>query len=615
VYQKVDPIERRVLSRRITAYSGIIMAVFVVLAARLYYLQVVRGPEFEKLSEDNRVSLMRLRPPRGNIHDRYGNILVTNRQSFSVNLVLENIRDLPGTITMLSQVLGMGEREIKARIARTKSHRKFEPIRVGEDISRREVAVIESSKYEWSGGQSEVEFRRSYPFGKLAAHLLGQVGQIDQDELSRRRSEGYRLGDYTGKKGIEKELDAELRGVDGVLRVEVDSLGREVRVLASKAPLPGNSVTLTLDLSLQQVADEVMKDKAGSVVVLDPANGEILAASSSPGIDPNRFIQGLSRKEWSAMERDGQHPLQNRTFQAQYPPGSVFKIVTAIAALEKGIIDVETKYTCRGALTYGGRSYRCWKRGGHGEVDLHRALVESCDVYFYQVGIRTGVDQIAEYARELGLGRATGIVLGGESPGLVPTSVWKKRARGEPWYPGETLSVAIGQGYNLVTPLQMAAMTAVLANKGTFYRPLLIRAVTDPSGTAVSRRSLTGGRRVEVSPRTLRIVREALWGVINEPGGTGRAAAVEGLDVSGKTGTAQVVRMARRSDEEEDGDVPHRFRDHAWFVCYAPGGTGQVAIAIVVEHGGHGGSASAPLAKKILTEMKNLGFFRLLAEG
>lgn len=615
MYSEIDPIERRVFSRRVAAYSGIIVAVFIILAVRLYFLQVVRGPEFERLSENNRVSLVRLRPPRGNISDRYGNVLVTNRQSFSVNLVLENIRDLPGTIAMISRVLDMEEREVKARIDGTKSHRKFEPIRVREDISRREVAVIESSKYEWPGVQIEVEFRRSYPFGKLAAHLLGQVGQIDREELSRRRSEGYRLGDYIGKKGVEKELDAELKGMDGVLRVEVDSLGREVRVLAGRDPLPGNSVTLTLDLGLQQIADEVMKDKTGSVVVLDPANGEILAASSSPGIDPNRFIQGLSRKEWAAMERDGKHPLQNRTFQAQYPPGSVFKIVTAIAALEKGIIDEETKYTCRGALSFGGRSYRCWKRGGHGEVGLHRALVESCDVYFYQVGIRTGVDQIAEYARELGLGKATGIVLGGEAPGLVPSSAWKKRARGEPWYPGETLSVAIGQGYNLVTPLQMAAMTAVLANKGTFYRPLLIRAVTDPSGTAVGPPFVPVGRRVEVSPRTLMIVREALWGVVNTRGGTGRAAAVEGLDVSGKTGTAQVVKMARGSEEKKGEEVPARFRDHAWFVCYAPGGTGQVAIAIVVEHGGHGGSASAPLARRILTEMKNLGFFKLLAKG
>jgi penicillin-binding protein 2 len=231
------------------------------------------------------------------------------------------------------------------------------------------------------------------------------------------------------------------------------------------------------------------------------------------------------------------------------------------------------------------------------------------------VGIGTGVDQIAEYARELGLGKATGIVLGGEAPGLVPSSAWKKKARGEPWYPGETLSVAIGQGYNLVTPLQMAVMTAVLANKGTFFRPLLIRAVTDSSGAVVDPRTVPGGRRVEVSPRTMRIVREALWGVVNKPGGTGRAAAVEGLDVSGKTGTAQVVRMARESEKKKDGEVPNRFRDHAWFVCYASGGTGQVAIAIVVEHGGHGGSASAPLAKRILTEMKNLGFFQLLVKG
>jgi penicillin-binding protein 2 len=613
VYKDLEKAEQRFLLRRLAALTGIISAVFLVLALRLYYLQVVRGPLFRQLSEENRLSLVRVRAPRGNIFDRYGNVLVTNRPSFSVNILLENVSDLPGTVGMLGGVLGMEEAEVYEKIRRQRAHRYSEPVRVKEDVGRKEVALLESSKYEWPGVQIEVEPRRSYPYGKLAAHLLGHVGQISQKELEAHRDEGYRMGDYVGKKGIEKMLGSELKGVDGALRVEVDSLGREVRVLASREPRPGNNVTLTLDLSLQQVADQVLRDKAGAVVVLDPRSGEILAASSSPAIDPNRFIRGLTREEWAEVEKDEQHPLQNRILRAQYPPGSIFKVVTALAALEKGVIDEKTVFTCRGSYYFGKRSYGCWKRGGHGEVSLHRALVESCDVYFYQVGNKTGIDGIARYAEELGLGKATGISLGGESSGIVPSREWKRRARGEPWYPGETLSASIGQGYNLVTPLQMAVLAGVLANNGGLYTPRLIKSIADADGNPVGIRKAPTGRQVEVSPRSLRLVREALRGVVEERRGTGRAAAVPGLEVSGKTGTAQVVKLRKGGGSTDGEEVPLQFRDHAWFISYAPSSDGRVAIAIVVEHGGHGGSASAPLAGRILTEMKNLGFFRLLA--
>ncbi|MFC1657241.1 penicillin-binding protein 2, partial [Candidatus Moduliflexota bacterium] len=473
--------------------------------------------------------------------------------------------------------------------------------------------VLESSRYEWPGVMIEVEPRRSYPFGPLAAHLLGNVGQISQRELEARHGDGYRIGDYIGKKGIEKLFDGKLKGEDGALRVEVDSLGREIRVLASREPRPGGNVTLTLDLGLQQVTDRVLEGKAGAVVVLDPRSGEVLAASSSPVIDPNKFIQSLSREEWAEVERDGRHPLQNRIVQAQYPPGSVFKIVTALAALEKGVVDEKTTFTCRGAFRFGKRSYGCWKKSGHGEVDLHRALVESCDIFFYQVGIKVGIDAIALYARELGLGKATGFALGGEASGLVPSQNWKKRAKGEPWYPGETLSASIGQGYNLVTPLQMAVLTGVLASDGKLFRPLIVRSVTDVDGNRALTSESGEMRKVEISPRSLHLVKKALHGVVNERHGTGRAAAVEDLDVAGKTGTAQVVRLPKGEGRKDIEDIPMRFRDHAWFISYAPSGKGQVAIAVVVEHGGHGGSASAPLVKEILNEMKNLGFFELVA--
>ncbi len=604
---------RKDFYRRLGILAGFMAAVFIILILRLYYLQVVQGPYFRRLSEENRVSLIRVRAPRGNIYDRYGNLLVTNRPSFTVKLILENVQDLPKTIGMLSEILGLDRQELFLKTRRVEPHRGFDPIRVKEDVSRREVAILETLRYDYPGVQIEVEPRRSYPFGKLAFHVLGYVGQISPKEMRDRAGQGYRIGDYIGKMEIEKELDSELRGQDGVLRMEVDSLGREVKVLASTEPIPGNDVTLTLDLGIQQIADKVLEGKAGAVVVMDSRNGDILAASSSPGVDPNLFSRGISREEWELVERDERHPLQNRFLRAQYPPGSVFKIVTAIAGLETGLIGADTHFFCRGFLKFGGRRYECWKKGGHGDVYLHRALVESCDVFFYQAGMKVGIDAIAHYAREFGLGKPTGLGLGAEASGLVPSTAWKRKVRGEPWFPGETLSAAIGQSYNLVTPLQMAVLAGALANGGTVYRPRLVQAVTDAKGKVVREYPRQKGRRVNVSAESLTLVKDALWGVVNEPRGTGRAARVKGIEVSGKTGTAQVVRLLKDREREKVEDVPERFRDHAWFISYAPSNDSKVAIAILVEHGGHGGSASAPLAKKILAEMKNFGLLQVLA--
>lgn len=589
------------------------VAVFLVLALRLYYLQVVRGPSFRVLSEENRVSVVRVPAPRGNIYDRFGNALVTNRPSFSVDVVLENVTDVKGTARTLSRILEVEEAEVLGNMGEVKAYRSFEPVRIREDVSRRQVALLESIKYEWPGVQIVMEPRRNYPFGVLASHLLGHVGQVSREDL--KRVPGYRRGDYIGKKGVEKKVDDRLKGEDGSLQVEVDSLGREIRILAKREPRPGNDVRLTLDLGLQQVAEAALAGKTGAIVVLDSGSGDILAAAGSPSVDPNRFVKGLSRQEWSSVESDEFHPLQNRIFRSQYPPGSVFKIVTAVAALEKGVIDEKTTFNCVGSLPFGKRRYRCWKKGGHGKVALHRALVESCDVYFYQVGIKTGIDSIAKYAGELGLGKATGLDLGGEAVGLVPSRAWKKSARGEPWFPGETLSSSIGQGYNLVTPLQMAVLASILANNGIAYPPRLVKSVSDPDGREVDEEAAPSGRRVEIRPQTLALIRDALRGVVSEARGTGKKAAVEGVPVAGKTGTAQVVKMPKGDERRELEEIPLRFRDHAWFVCYVAAPGGGVAVAVFVEHGGHGGSASAPLARKIILYLKNLGFFDTLAMG
>jgi len=556
---------------------------------------------------------VRLRAPRGIITDRYGNVLVTNRPSFSVSLDPGSVRDLDGTLGYLAGVLGVERTELARRLQSAEGVRRREPVRLKDELSRREVALFEANRFEHPGLVIEVEPRRSYPHGTLAAHLLGYVGQINAAELRQRGELGYRLGDAIGKMGVEKELDAELKGRDGFQQLEVDSLGRGLRVLSSVDPIPGHDVSLTLDLGLQLAAEEALAGVSGAIVAVDPRDGAILAAASSPPIDPNAFSRGLSQAAWEGLTGDPRHPLQNRALQAQYPPGSVFKIVTAAAALEAGAITPATTFTCRGALRFGKRDFRCWKRSGHGEVSLHRALVESCDVYFYQVGLKVGIDAIAATARDFGLGRQTGAGLGGEAAGLVPDTAWKRRARGEPWYPGETLSAAIGQGYDLVTPLQAALLAATVANGGTWHQPRLVRRVVDAAGATVREPPPGEEHRVAIPEADLALIRDALWGVVNEPGGTGAAARLPGLGVSGKTGTAQVVRMQARGERESG--PPERYRDHAWFVCWAPREQPRIALAVVVEHGGHGGSTGAPIARRLLGELRGLGWFGGVAAG
>jgi penicillin-binding protein 2 len=599
-------LQQRVFARRLPVFTAFVIAVFGLLALRLYYLQIVRGTHYRRLAEENRISLIRVRAPRGIVYDRHGNVLATNRPSFSVGIDLQAVRDIEATAGAVAGALGLERTELLRRLRAVEPYRRFEPVRVKEDVTRLEVAVLEGLHYDHPGILIEVEPRRSYPQGTLAAHVLGYVGEISAAELKARAELGYRMGDHIGKTGIEKHLDAELRGRDGFQQMEVDSLGRGVRVLTSIPAVAGRSVTLTLDLALQQAAEEALAGRGGAVVAIDPRDGGVLAAASSPPIDPNTFIHGLSQAAWDELSSAPLRPLQNRIAQAQYPPGSVFKIVTAIAALEADAVTPETSFFCRGSMRYGNRDFRCWKRGGHGEVSLHRALVESCDVYFYQVGLKAGIDRIAQTARELGLGRATGLEVGGEAPGLIPDSEWKRQARGEPWYSGETLSAAIGQGYDLVTPVQAALLSATVANGGMVLRPHLVRRVSEPDGSLVRASAPTVERKATFRPETLAAVRRALWGVVNEPGGTASSARVPGLWVAGKTGTAQVVGMpasgARRGTGRETGD-------HAWFVCFAPGVTPQIAIAAIVEHAGHGGTESAPVARRLLTELKSLGYF------
>jgi penicillin-binding protein 2 len=408
------------------------------------------------------------------------------------------------------------------------------------------------------------------------------------------------MGDLVGRQGIEREFEEVLRGTPGRRWVEVDALGRERKVLKEESYGPGQNLVLTLDASLQEKAEALMGDRAGALIALDPRNGEVLAMVSQPRFDPNVFAKGVSARAWKELASNGLHPLEDRTTRGQYPPGSVFKIVMAGAALEEGALKKGEKLFCPGQFTHKGRTYRDWKPEGHGWVDLHRALVESCDVFFYQVGLRLGIDTIAKYARAFGLGEPTGLGPPGEKAGIVPSSEWKRKTLGEPWYPGETVSASIGQGYTVMTPIQMAVLISAVANGGTLYRPRLVLRVEEPEGGVVRTFGPEVKGRLPIRPEHLETIRRALRGVVNEERGTAFRARIQNIPMAGKTGTAQVVRMKKRQDQKEQAAGPRELRDHGWFVAFAPYEDPRIAVVVLGEHGGQGGSRYAPLVRDLI---------------
>jgi penicillin-binding protein 2 len=433
----------------------------------------------------------------------------------------------------------------------------------------------------------------------MAAHLIGYLSEINATELSSEKYEGYDSGEYIGKYGVEKTMESNLRGERGGRQVEVNVRGQVVRVLKTVTGRAGHNVYLTIPYDLQAKAEALLGNTAGAIVAMDPANGELLALASSPSFDPNVFVEGMSREQWQALASNSSKPLENKVLQSEYPPASVYKIVVSLAGIEEGLISNSTSIFCPGFYQFGSRAYRCWRKGGHGSVGFIEALSQSCDVFYYQIGQQLGVDRLAWYARACGLGGPTGIDVDHESSGLIPTAEWKFRRFGEVWHRGETLSIAIGQGYNLVTPLQLVVLTAAVANGGIRYAPQMIKSVQTVEGEIVytSTPRVTG--RLPVSASTLAKVREGLRAVVEGQSGTARIARVEGLSISGKTGTAQV--FSRGAGDTGTGKkTPKNLKDHAWFVAYAPSEAPRIAVAVLVEHGEHGASAAAPLARDLI---------------
>ena len=587
--------------RKIKFFVLLVILSFLVLFLRVWYLQVLKGADFMGLSENNRVRLISLPSYRGEITDRNGMTLASIRPSFNLYIIPEDVQDLGETLNALKEKIDFDIQKVKNDIRQSQP---FLDVLIKADIQRDQVAFVEENNQSLGGIHLKVEPLRDYHYGELAAHALGYLGEINKDKLMKGEA-GYRMGDIVGKEGIEFLFEQDMQGKKGYKEVEVDVLGRELAVLRKSPPQSGNHLQLTLDLRIQKVVEQLMTGTEetpinGSAVVIKVQTGEILAIASKPSFDPNLFSAGISVAEWRKLIFNTEHPLQNKAIDGQYPPGSIYKIVAAYAALEEKTVNPEDTVFCPGYYRLGRRLYRCWRRGGHGDVDLHDALVQSCDVYFYTVGYKLGIDTLARYAKMLGMGSLTRINLIGEKPGLVPTKDWKLKARGEEWLAGETISASIGQGFNLVTPIQQARLLATVANGGMVLRPYLVRQVKDKDGRVIKEIFPSIEKRLESRPDTLSIIQKGLFGVVNEKRGTGWRARMKQITVAGKTGTAQVVRLKRGPKSEKEEETPYKHRDHAWFVGYAPYENPEIAVAVIVEHGGHGGSAAAPIVRKII---------------
>lgn len=603
-----DADELKIQAKKGLYALGCIVAAFVVIMARLYFLQIGQGEYYDKLADSNRVRYLEIIAPRGNILDRKGREMVTNRPSFNVIWLRESNQLSDEWLKTLTRVLGEDTSTLLEKIRKMVGQPGHIPVRLAEDISWDKVAQIEVNRMYLPQVSIEVVPLRVYHYGDLASHLIGYLGEINREELDRMDRTRYRGGDLIGKAGLERLREADLSGAKGRDYMEVNALGFEQKSLKGERPVPGKDLQLTLDIDLQKIAEEELTTNkfAGAVVAMEANTGRLLALASSPPLHLQDFVGGISRANWNAMLENPLHPLVNKIVQGQYPPGSTYKPIPALAGLAEGIVTPDTTFFCPGYHRFGNRVYRCWKRGGHGTVNLKRAVAESCDVYFYQVGQKLGVDRLAKYARLFGLGNETGVEMEHEKPGLVPSTEWKRKRHNEKWHEGETLSVAIGQGYNLVTPLQLTVMTAAIANGGTIYKPAIVEKEIYPDGTVAQSFQPEVLHRFTGQGRNLKLIRDGMVEAVNGRRGTGRRAQVEteGIVVGGKTGTAQVVRLKQYQHLKEQ-DIPYKYRDHAWFTCYAPAANPEIAVTVLVEHGLHGGSAAAPIASKIMTRYFN----------
>ncbi|MFO0688896.1 MAG: penicillin-binding protein 2 [Myxococcota bacterium] len=587
----------------------VVLGLFTVFVGRLFQLQILEGEYLKGRSQANYVRTVQLDAPRGMIVDRDGRAIAASRPAYHVDVMPNEIQHPWRTWSVLGAILARDPQEIAAKVGKPKGRLRFQPVSLATDLSFEERAQVAEHHYALPGVEFYGKPLREYVYGSLAAQLLGTIGEIDARELEREEFADYHSGETIGKTGIEASYETHLRGRTGGVNRIVDVAGREIEELDRIEPTPGGRVVLAMDLDLQQAAEEsfltgdpAQPRRMGAVVALDPNNGDVLAMVSSPNYDANAFAGAISRDVWRALNDDEWHPMRNRAVAGAYPPGSTYKAFVAAAGLAEKMITPANTAHCNGYYRLGRRTYRCWKKGGHGTVDLKRALAGSCDVYFYELGRKLGVETLARYAKLFGLGAPTGIAVRGESPGLVPTPEWKRRVKREAWVEGETISLSIGQGANLVTPIQLAVAYATIANGGTVVTPRVVLRKETWDGELVEELRPEIRASKVVDPAILEIVRQGLMGVVMDPGGTGRRAQVPGINVGGKSGTTQVVSLDVVKGLEPK-NIPIRYRDHALFAAFAPVEAPEIVVVAVVEHaGGGGGAIAAPMTQKVMAK-------------
>ena len=580
---------------RLVIATVILGIAFLALVSRLWFLQVLKGDEFEAFSRDNRVRIERVPASRGRILDRYGRQMVVNRPSFDVYVLPKDVDDVSSLSVNLSKALGEEPEKIERKITQASKKNRFKPVLVAQDIDRDQLAYIEARRSSLPGLTIEVNNLRQYPLGILGASFLGYIGKVSEAEPL--ANPDLSNNGLVGKTGIEKTWEQSLRGKDGFTQKVTDALGREVnsdlfqKDLVNRQSIPGNDIVLSVDIDLQKTAEEALGEEFGAIIVVNVKSGEVLALASKPSFDPADFVKGIDADTWTKLINDKNFPLVSRATQGLYAPGSVFKMVPSAAALKEGVIDPDALVHCPGYYRLGSHVYRCWKKGGHGWMNMREAIVQSCDVYFYKLAEKLGIDRMSAYMKYFGFGSPTGIGIE-ERAGVAPGREWKLERFRKPWYKGETIVSAIGQGYVSVTPLQVSMMTAAIANGGTLLTPKLVLKEVAFSGETKLNNVPPKGE-VPVGKEMLAFIRDAMTGVVNGPGGTGHGAKLENVTVAGKTGTAQVISL-----DSQSADKAHM--DHAWFTSFAPAEAPEIAVTVLVEHGGKGGAVAAPLAKKII---------------
>lgn len=593
--------EVQLFKQRMILIGAVAVLGLVVLVFRLWFLQVIEGAYYLEVSKGNRIRVIPEGAPRGLIYDRNGLLLAFNRPSFNIELIQEDTPDLNFSLANLSRITGISLDQLKARMKKRRSSLKFKPIELVRDVGRRTAALLDTYQEDLPGIRVAVEPKRLYPNAALTAHLLGYVGVLNKDQFSRLPAERKRSGRIVGRSGVEKMRNKALIGFDGGRQVEVDHVGRELRTLSKPVtPRPGKNIFLSIDLRLQRFVRGLMKGKKGVVIVSRPRTGEVLSITSLPDFDPNLFVGGIENSKWLELTKDKERPLMDKAMQGQYPPGSIFKLVLAAGALDMGVITPATTFVCKGKFRLRNEERFCWKRGGHGELNLAQAIARSCNVFFYNTGLLMGVDGIAKYARMFGFGSRTGVEVESEQSGLVPTRQWKLRALGEKWYDGETLPVSIGQGFVTVTPIQMAAYVNAIANGGVWVPPTLFRK-EDTQAPAAMWELPKGSRTLPLNPAFFEVIRQGMVAAVHQRNGTAQRARSRRFTVAGKTGTSQLLsRKTNAPMLDQAKKLDESLLPHSIFIGFAPAEAPKVSVVVLVEHGKSGGRVAAPIGRKIL---------------